>query len=38
LLDDAPHLSIAGVARISGFHHTAVMNGLRRLRQIEGAR
>jgi hypothetical protein len=27
-----PHCSIAGLGRISGFHHATILNGLRRLR------
>lgn len=31
VLDENPHVSIAGVARISGFDHTSVLNGIARL-------
>lgn len=35
ILERNPYLSIAGVARVAGFDHTTVLNGLKRLPQIE---
>ena len=34
LLDGNPQFSMKGVAAISGFDHTSVMNGLKRLREL----
>ena len=35
LLADYPEYSIAGLARTSGYHHTTILSGLRRLSKIE---
>lgn len=32
-----PHISMAGMARVSGFHHTSVINGLRQLQAMRAA-
>lgn len=32
-----PHVSLYGAAKISGFDHTAIMHGLKRLKQLEAA-
>lgn len=38
ILDENPHCSIAGVARVSGWDHTSLLSGLKRLDAMSNSR
>lgn len=37
ILRDHPEVSIAGLSRVAGFHHSSILHGLARLQELEAA-